>query len=430
MTVARGTLALMGSGELTATMVQVHKDLLSSLDPSPQAVFLDTPAGFELNVDQISERVVEYFRRRVLRRLTVVSFKSREIASTYEGKKALHTLAEANYILIGPGSPTYALRQWHGTPVPEIMLERIRAGGCLVAASAAALTVGRSTVPVYEIYKVGVDPFWAEGMNILGRLGLPLVVVPHWNNAEGGTFDTRFCFMGEPRFRKLEALLPDDVGILGLDEHTACILDFRRDEAEVRGIGVVTLRKNGSETSFKKGDRFPLRVLREGGRVDYVASPNRVETPTPADDDLVDESESLWKRIHEIERAFQRGLGKRDPAETTNALLELDRSVWKAQQDLEASEVVSQAREVFRDLVVQFGMMLEVSPLDRRECLAPLVEKLLERRAGLRGAKHWQEADFIREALHEGGVLIEDTPSGSRWQLAESHAGGERGPES
>jgi hypothetical protein len=393
-------------------------------------VFLDTPAGFELNVDQISERVVEYFRRRVLRRLTVVSFKSREFASTYQGKKALHTLAEADYILIGPGSPTYALRQWHGTLVPEIMLERIRAGGCLVAASAAALTVGRSTVPVYEIYKVGVDPFWAKGMDILGRLGLPLVVVPHWNNAEGGTFDTRFCFMGEPRFRKLEALLPDDVGILGLDEHTACILDFRRDEAEVRGIGVVTLRKNGSETSFKKGDRFPLRVLREGGRADYVASPNRVETPTSADDDRVDESESFWQRIHEIERAFQRGLGKRDPAETTNALLELDRSVWKAQQDLEASEVVSQAREVFRDLVVQFGMMLEVSPLDRRECLAPLVEKLLGRRVALREAKRWEEADFIREALHEGGVLIEDTPSGSRWQLAESHVGGEKGPES
>jgi cysteinyl-tRNA synthetase len=75
-------------------------------------------------------------------------------------------------------------------------------------------------------------------------------------------------------------------------------------------------------------------------------------------------------------------------------------------------------------------MMLEVSPLDRRECLAPLGEKLLERRAVLRETKQWEEADFIREALHEGGVLIEDTPSGSRWQLAESHTGGERGPES
>ena len=78
------------------------------------------------------------------------------------------------------------------------------------------------------------------------------------------------------------------------------------------------------------------------------------------------------------------GLGNRDPGETTNALLELDRSVWKAQQDLEASVVVSEAREVFRDLIVQFGMTLEASPLDRRECLAPLVEKLLEVRSAFR----------------------------------------------
>ena len=56
----------------------------------------------------------------------------------------------------------------------------------------------------------------------------------------------------------------------------------------IRGIGVVTLRRDGLETSFKKGDRFPLRVLREGGRVFDEASPNRVETPTPADEDRVD----------------------------------------------------------------------------------------------------------------------------------------------
>ena len=87
---------------------------------------------------------------------------------------------------------------------------RVEDGGCLVAASAAALTVGRFTMPVYEIYKVGTELNWAEGMNILGRFGFNLVVIPHWNNAEGGNHDTRFCYMGEPRFRKLEALLPDD----------------------------------------------------------------------------------------------------------------------------------------------------------------------------------------------------------------------------
>ena len=50
----KGIIALMGSGELTATMVEVHKELLSGLPDPPEAVFLNTPAGFELNADQIS----------------------------------------------------------------------------------------------------------------------------------------------------------------------------------------------------------------------------------------------------------------------------------------------------------------------------------------------------------------------------------------
>jgi hypothetical protein len=42
---AKGIIALMGSGELTATMVEVHKGLLAGLAVAPRAVFLDTPAG-------------------------------------------------------------------------------------------------------------------------------------------------------------------------------------------------------------------------------------------------------------------------------------------------------------------------------------------------------------------------------------------------
>ena len=51
----KGKIVLMGSGELTATMVEVHKSLLSRLQGTPQAAFIDTPAGFQLNVDQISK---------------------------------------------------------------------------------------------------------------------------------------------------------------------------------------------------------------------------------------------------------------------------------------------------------------------------------------------------------------------------------------
>ena len=48
--------------------------------------------------------------------------------------------AEADFVLIGPGSPTYAVRQWKQTPIPEILIKNVMEGGCLVAASAAALT--------------------------------------------------------------------------------------------------------------------------------------------------------------------------------------------------------------------------------------------------------------------------------------------------
>jgi peptidase E len=264
MPAAKGKIVLMGSGELTATMVEVHKELLAGVKNSPKAVFLDTPAGFQLNVDLLSQKAVEYFHSRIQYPLTIASFKSTKTTTPYASEQAFHILREADFILIGPGSPTYAVHQWQQTPIPDILKKQIQGGGCLVAASAAALTVGRFTLPVYEIYKVGGDLHWVEGMDILGHFGFNLVVIPHWNNAEGGTHDTRFCYMGEPRFRKLESLLPEDVSIFGLDEHTACIIDLEKAEVSIKGIGRVTLRRGDAEVTFEKGESFSMEVLRGG----------------------------------------------------------------------------------------------------------------------------------------------------------------------
>ena len=170
----KGIIALMGSGELTATMVEVYKELLSGLPLSPQAVFLDTPAGFELNADQISERAVDYFHKHLNQSMSVASYKGKDTLSSYELALCFQKLRSADFVLIGPGSPTYALRQWQQTPIPEILIEGVEKGGCLVTASAAALTLGRYTLPVYEIYKVGQDLHWAEGINILAHFGFDL----------------------------------------------------------------------------------------------------------------------------------------------------------------------------------------------------------------------------------------------------------------
>ena len=411
----KGIIALMGSGELTATMVEVHKELLGRVDQPPQAVFLDTPAGFQLNVDQLSERAAQYFRKHVQQHMLLASFKSKEGSTEFESEQAFHALRQANFILIGPGSPTYAVRHWQGTSIPEMITRQVEEGGCLVAASAAALTVGRFTLPVYEIYKVGEDLHWMEGTNILKHFGFNLVIIPHWNNAEGGTHDTRFCFMGEPRFSRLESMLPEDVSIFGLDEHTACLMDLGKDEAVIKGLGTVTLRRRGEEIVFAKGDRFSLEVLR-GGAIG-AGIPERVSQPEAAKLAPGSEAESFWDGIHEIQEAFRTGLEKHDSKKTTNALLELDRVIWKGKEDLENEEFISQAREVLRDSIVLFGMKLETSPKDKTECLAPVIGEFLSLRQRFRDNKKWEEADAIRDSLERGDILIEDTPEGSRWRL-------------
>jgi len=414
MSSCKGVVELMGSGELTATMVEVHKELLARTSGSPRAVFLDTPAGFQLNVDQLSERAVEYFRTRVQQTMSVASFKSTETTTPYEAEQAFHTLRQADYVLIGPGSPSYALRHWRQTPIPDILAARVEDGGCLVAASAAALTVGRFTLPVYEVYKVGEALHWVEGMDLLGRFGLNLVVVPHWNNAEGGTHDTRFCYMGEPRFRKLEALLPEGSSVLGLDEHTDCLIDLENEEAVIRGIGRATLRRNGAERSFERGERFPVDVLRGGS----VGEGWRREAPAAIEAGVSTETVegSFWDEIHRIEDAFQQGLEAAEPGDATNALLELDRAIWEAQQALESGEFISQAREILREMIVSIGVKLASSAADPVDRLAPLVEELLALRESFRQNKQWQDADAIRDSLERASIVIEDTDGGPRWR--------------
>jgi peptidase E len=411
-----GMIVLMGSGELTATMVEVHKELLGRFGAAAKAVFLDTPAGFQLNVEQISKKAQDYFQSRVGKSMAVASFRSHDTISPFESEQAYQTLREADFVLIGPGSPTYAVRQWRHSAIPQILSGRIKEGGCLVAASAAALTVGRFTLPVYEIYKVGQDLHWVDGMDILSDFGFNLVVVPHWNNAEGGTHDTRFCFMGEPRFKQLVSLLPEDVAILGLDEHTACILDFENQQAVIKGIGQVTLQQAERRIVFEAGDRFSLELLRGADQ-----SGNWQPTPPAQDvsekDSAAAAGDAFWDQIHRLEAAFYEGLETHEARKTTNALLELDRMIWQAQQDLENEEFITQARDTLRELIAVLGTRLAAAPRSESDCLAPLVQQLLDVRERFRGRKQFKEADAIRDSLQRANIIIEDTETGSRWRL-------------
>jgi len=79
--------------------------------------------------------------------------------------------------------------------------------------------------------------------------------------------------------------------------------------------------------------------------------------------------------------------------------------------------IVTQAREVERDMIALLGSQLTSSPSSTTECIAPLVEELLTLRLQFRQQKKWSEADAIRDCLARLNIVIEDTKDGSRWRL-------------
>ncbi|MFP5376238.1 MAG: hypothetical protein ACLGIO_05580, partial [Acidimicrobiia bacterium] len=254
-------LVVMGSGETSPTMVKTHRELLARLGPPPvPAVVLDTPYGFQSNAADLAARAVEYFGQSVGQPIEVAGFRAAG-GDPLEHEAMLARLRAARYVFSGPGSPSYALRQWRGTAVPSVLADKLRAGGCLTFASAAALTLGVATVPVYEIYKAGHDLHWLPGLDLLAEVGLRAAVIPHYNNAEGGTHDTRFCYLGEGRLARMEAMLPEGAFVLGVDEHTALVLDLDAGTASVSGLGAVTVRSGGVSVEVPAGSSVALGDL-------------------------------------------------------------------------------------------------------------------------------------------------------------------------
>lgn len=396
-------LTIMGSGETSPTMIKPHRALLARVGGGP-AVFLDTPVGFQENAGEIAERVVDYFAQSVGTPIEVASVGG----STFDSASALAAVARATYVFSGPGSPTYALERWRETEIPDLLREKLRSGGAVTFASAAALTLGVKTIPVYEIYKVGAPTHWLDGLDLLAEVGLSVAVIPHFNNAEGGTHDTRFCYLGERRLEAMEAALPEGAFVLGVDEHTGAILDLDARTMEVVGVGVVTVRDHGRVTLHSPGEVVGLDDLRAG----LGASPERVVPSVVKRPSAPQESPSpLLGRIAELEGVFEAGLSAGDGKAAAGALLD-------AEEELQAwshytSDEVGKARMRVRAMIVR----LAEAVVDRTAAVTPFVETLLSVRDAARANKDFATADLVRDRLVDAGVEVGDAKGGTTWRL-------------
>ena len=269
-------------------MTKVHRTLLNTLD-EVRAINLDTPYGFQENLDQMSEKNLAYFDTSLQLDMRTVSFPSFAHAPEDTRATVRSAVTNATYVFAGPGSPTYALDQWQPLHLEKDLATVLRQGGVVCFSSAAALTLGAFTPPIYEIYKAGAPLSWREGLNLTAIAGLDCVVLPHYNNAEGGTYDTSRCYLSERRLRLLEELLPATTSVLGVDEHTAALIDLETRTLRVAGKGAVHWRCAGAVTSFEKGASVSLDDLdADAVALEALPTPEVATTSTLSADELAE----------------------------------------------------------------------------------------------------------------------------------------------
>jgi cyanophycinase-like exopeptidase len=415
----------MGSGETAPTMKgphrQVFEQLAASTGGNVNAVLLDTPFGFQENVEILAAKTAEYFTDAVSRHVEIAGLARTDHDDVVAIETAIAKIRAADWVFAGPGSPTFALRQWAGTPIPDSIAAKLRDGGAVVFSSAAALTLGRKTIPVYEVYKSGVDPYWVDGLDLLTDIGLPVVVIPHYDNKEGGNHDTSKCYLGERRLLLLEPELDDDVFILGVDEHTGVIIDLDAQTAEVVGKGGITLRKDAVSTRIESGETVPFSTLQRGP---VTSGSGPAVTPTPQSGASGPSPElaganipSLAGDASRLEAEFDAALADRNADGAVAAILSLDAAMVEWARDTLQGDEMSRARASLRSMIVRLGAAASGGVRDPRVVLGPVVEAALAARITARDAKAYAVSDAIRDNLTAAGIEVRDTADGAEWVL-------------
>ena len=275
-----GQIAFLGSGETSLAGGRIFESLARKLNQPIRIALMETPAGFELNSSLVVGRVGDFMKTRLQNYKPVVDvIAARKLNSAFspDDPEIVRPLLYANLIFMGPGSPTYAIRQLKNTLAWDVIRARHRLGATLVFASAATISIGAHALPVYEIYKVGQDVHAVDGLDLFSDFGLHLSLIPHWNNTDGGAdFDTSRCFIGMERFAEWCKFVPSDHPIIGLDEHTGLILDFETGLCEVSGVSSVSLVRECDPEMYPSGSKFAISELGE------IHIPDPIEKDIPA----------------------------------------------------------------------------------------------------------------------------------------------------
>ena len=362
-----GMVALFGSGETSPSGQKIFDAVLSQLSMPPRVALLETPAGFELNSDTVIGKVEDFLHHHLQNYnpiTTTIPARQRDTQFSPDDPHIVEPIFTSDLIFMGPGSPTYAVRQLRDSLAWQALLARHRRGAAVALASAAAIAISAYALPVYEIFKVGEDLHWKPGLDLFGIYGLRLVFIPHWNNAEGGEdLDTSRCFMGKSRFARLVELLPPDLTLVGIDEQTGLLINPQTGNCQVIGSGQVTLIHTGKTHQ----DASSIEEL-AGTGLEEVANIRR-------------------GHVHRFRRDESFSLGRIGDFRPPEAGEGLPSQVWA--HALSVEEISAEKPEPSAEVL-----------------------RLVEERQTARQNKDWVAADELRARISELGWVVQDTLDG------------------
>jgi len=110
---------------------------------------------------------------------------------------------------------------------------------------------------------------------------------------------------------------------------------------------------------------------------------------------------------------FQKAMD--DDLNTAGAFGALFTLIRDANTAIDAGRVSASDAESLRTAMMKVDPVLDIYP-QPEEALDESVEKLIEARNAARKARNFAESDRLRDALLAQGVILEDTPGGTRWR--------------
>ena len=237
-------LTIMGSGETAPTMVKAHREVFARLGlDAPSAVVLDTPYGFQENADivlgQGGARTSARVGRSPASRWRVCAAPTPSSASSSNGR--WRASPPRTGCSPGPAARRSRCASGAGTPIPDVLAAEAATGRVRSSfASAAALHARRrSPCPSTRSTRWAPTRTGCDGLDLLvGRPGSRGRGHPALRQRRGRQPRHPLLL---PRasggWRRRAASCRHDAFVLGVDEHTALVIDLDADAATIVGRG-------------------------------------------------------------------------------------------------------------------------------------------------------------------------------------------------